>query len=91
MSIRPGDFVIATSGRDMGKCFIVLSVENQFLYLCDGKNRKVSTPKKKKAKHVSIAGAANDSIRGRLLDGGITNREVRRAISIFKGLTAESY
>lgn len=90
MSIRPGDFVIATYGRDMGKCFIVLSVENQFLYLCDGKNRKVSKPKKKKAKHVLIAGAVNDCIRSRLSGGGITNKEVRKAISNFKGLTAES-
>lgn len=89
MSIKPGDFVIAASGREKGKCFVVLSVENQFLYLCDGKNRKVSNPKKKKIKHIEYAGPANIDVCEKLQDG-ITDKVIRRALSEFKGnLTAE--
>jgi ribosomal protein L14E/L6E/L27E len=91
LSIKPGDFVIATSGRDMGKCFVVLSVENQFVYLCNGKNRKVSTPKKKKIKHIEFGGKANESVCQAVEKNELTDKTVRRAISQFKGyITAES-
>lgn len=91
MSIRPGDFVIATSGRDMGKCFVVLSVENQFVYLCNGKNRKVIAPKKKKIKHIEIKGRANEMVCQALENNELTDKSVRRAISQFNGcITAES-
>lgn len=80
--------MIANAGRDLGKCFVVLSVENQFLYLCDGKNRKVSIPKKKKLKHVSFAGNGYDTVCKCLQDGGITDRKIRKAISDFKGVLA---
>ncbi len=84
--------MIAKAGRDLGKCFIVLSVENQFLYLCDGKSRKVDTPKKKKIKHAEFAGTAADYIRTRLQEGGITNKDIRRAVSEFvRGVTAEKH
>lgn len=91
MSIKPGDFVIATSGRDMGKCFVVLSVENQFVYLCNGKNRKVDTPKKKKIKHIEYQDRANDKVCQALEKNELTDKAVRRAISEFQGyITAES-
>ena len=90
MSIKPGDFVIATSGKDMGKCFVVLSVENQFVYLCNGKNRKVSNPKKKKIKHIEIAVQATEKV-CRIQTDGLTDKAVRRAISQFRGyITAEN-
>ncbi|MBQ6998847.1 MAG: KOW domain-containing RNA-binding protein [Clostridia bacterium] len=90
MNIKPGDLVIATSGREKGKCFVVLSVENQFLYLCDGKNRKVSTPKKKKIKHTEYAGSTNSDVCEKL-QNGITDKAIRKTLSQFKGnLTAES-
>lgn len=90
MNIKPGDFVIAVSGREKGKCFVVLSVENQFLYLCDGKNRKVSKPKKKKIKHIEYAGTASSDVCQKL-QSGITDKAIRRALSEFRGnLTAES-
>lgn len=91
MSIKPGDFVIANAGKEKGKCFVVLSVENQFLYLCDGKNRKVSNLKKKKIKHTTYAGEASESICCNLQSGDITNKQIRSALSKFKSkLTAES-
>ena len=91
MSIKPGDFVIATSGKDMGKCFVVLSVENQFVYLCNGKNRKVSNPKKKKIKHVEFAVQATDQVCRMLQTNELTDKAVRRAISQLKGyITAEN-
>ena len=91
MNIKPGEFVIANAGKEKGKCFVVLSVENQFLYLCNGKNRKVSNPKKKQIKHVLKAGAYDEEIIRSISGGNLADRQIRRSISAFQGnLTAES-
>ena len=51
-NIKKGDLVVAKKGRDFGKTFLVVDVEDKFLYLVNGKERKVSKHKKKNAKHV---------------------------------------
>ena len=78
MDIHSGEFVYATKGRDTGKCFIVISAKDNYLYLCDGKNRKVSNPKKKKMKHVEATGDYDESVIKKLdAVGKLTNKEVR--------------
>jgi ribosomal protein L14E/L6E/L27E len=86
LDAHPGEFVYATAGRDKGKCFIVLSVENEYLYLADGRARKVSTPKKKKVKHVEMTGERDEFILSKLLQTGkVTNKEVRYSLSNYLG------
>ncbi|MBE7029993.1 MAG: hypothetical protein E7409_01035 [Ruminococcaceae bacterium] len=86
MDAHPGEFVYAKAGRDKGKCFIVLSIDGEYLYLCDGKARKVSTPKKKKVKHVELTGTSDEFIRNKLSAiGKLTNKEVRYSLSKYLG------
>ena len=47
-----GQMVFSKSGRDKGLPFIVCAIENNFVYLIDGKLRKIETPKKKKVIHI---------------------------------------
>ena len=56
MESHIAEIVYAIAGRDKGDCFIVTSQEENFVYLCDGKSRKVSNPKKKKIKHIKPLG-----------------------------------
>ena len=87
MNTHPGEFVYATSGRDAGKCFIVISCEDNYLYLCDGKSRKVSNPKKKKIKHVRLTGDKDDFIVNKLETvGKLTNKEVRYSLNNYLGV-----
>lgn len=46
-----GDVVLSIMGHDIGRLYVVLKKENQFLYLVDGKFRKKDNPKKKREKH----------------------------------------
>ena len=86
LDAHPGEFVYATAGRDAGKCFVVLAVENEFVFIADGKGRKVSTPKKKKNKHIKFTGKVDSFIESRLNSlNKVTNKEVRYAISNFLG------
>jgi len=90
MDIHPGEFVYAAKGRDSGKCFIVISCEDNYLYLCDGKSRKVSNPKKKKIKHVEATGKSDEFIVNRLAQvGKLTNKEVRYSLVRFTSEISE--
>ncbi len=66
MDIYPGRVVKANAGRDKDNYFVVLSVENNFCYISDGKIRKVDTPKKKKIKHLITTSYTLSLIKERL-------------------------
>lgn len=52
--IEIGRVVISAAGRDKGLPFAVVATEgDNYVYLADGKFRKLDNPKKKKVKHVT--------------------------------------
>ena len=51
MELVTGQIVYSKAGRDKKRCFIILKVEGEYVYLADGELRKVESPKKKKVKH----------------------------------------
>lgn len=55
MNIVQGDVVLATAGKEKNQIFVVLKVDNKFVWLVDGKRLKLSKSKKKSLKHVQKA------------------------------------
>ena len=48
-----GHVVLSTCGRDMGKLQMVLEIlDDSYVLVVDGKQRKIEKPKKKKIKHL---------------------------------------
>ena len=84
--VKCGDLVLSKAGRDTGKIFLVVTVNNEFAYLVDGRYRKVNNPKKKKLKHlkrVSVAGLIELAIQ--IQSGNpVGNERVYRAIKTAK-------
>ena len=84
MESHIAEFVVAKAGKDIGDCYMVVSEEDNYLFLSDGKRRKVSNPKKKKIKHVSFSGIRSDSAYEKLMSAGtLTDKSVRVALSDF--------
>jgi ribosomal protein L14E/L6E/L27E len=53
-TFKLGSVVISKAGRDSGKYFVVVKTEGEdYVYLADGSLRRLSKPKKKKAKHIA--------------------------------------
>jgi len=50
--LQIGDVVRATAGRDNGKLFVVVAMENEYVFIADGKTRKLAMPKRKNPKHI---------------------------------------
>ena len=51
-----GSLVLSKSGNDKGVFYYVVSADDKFVYLADGKKRKLEAPKKKNVRHVEIIG-----------------------------------
>jgi len=80
--VEPGELVMSCAGRDKGRFMIVLKViDDQYVYVADGKLRKVERPKKKKLKHLKVQNKISDFIREKLMNGRkVYNEEIRRAL-----------
>lgn len=51
--IRVYDIVESLAGHDKGRLYVVLKLEDGYVYLVDGKIRTLQNPKRKKRKHVA--------------------------------------
>lgn len=76
-----GQIVFSKCGRDKGKPFIIVSIEEEYVYLVDGKIRKVDTPKLKKKKHIQRTNTTIEWIKQKITqENKLTNQEVRKAL-----------
>lgn len=42
------------AGHDVGRIYVIMDVDDAYVYLVDGKGRTLDRPKKKKKRHVQI-------------------------------------
>ena len=80
-----GRVVCSKAGRDKGKIFIVVDlIDDNYVYLADGVLRKLSSPKKKKIKHLAAKSDCVTNIREKLLEGKkVFDSEIRSALDGF--------
>ena len=85
MDFRVGQIVRSRAGRDKGEWFCIVQVEEGFLYLADGKRRRLAAPKRKRSSHAELLGECDPSVQDRLRrNETVGNRELRRALAAFR-------
>lgn len=52
MELSQGTVVVSKAGRDKDYFMLVVKAENGFVFVADGKERKLETPKRKNPKHL---------------------------------------
>ena len=91
MTLTRGNVVRSVAGHDKGDLFLILREEGDFVWLVDGRCRKIETPKKKRRKHVVSAGVWTHPVIGRLIDGEpVLDSEIRRALAAFRNRFSET-
>ena len=81
MELEIGNIVISTMGRDKGLYFIVVGIEENYVYLVDGSVRKVDKPKKKKIKHIELTSFHEENIALKVINKHkITNQDIKKAL-----------
>lgn len=88
-----GRLVISTAGHDMGSFYVVLSQEEKFLYLSDGKYHPIEKQKKKSIKHVGVYKTyVGEELYKRIINKEeIFNHEIKYAIKMLKDGKEEGY
>lgn len=76
MEIKPGMMVRSLAGRDKGGFMVVVSAADGYVFLADGKERRLGSPKKKSVKHIAPTKTVID-----LCD--LTDRGLRAAVRRF--------
>ena len=50
--MRVGEVVESLAGRDQGSLGVVVRTDDRYVYVCDGKERRLKSPKRKNPRHV---------------------------------------
>ena len=75
--IPVGTVVKAKAGRDKEGFFVVVKSEDKWVFIADGKRRKVENPKKKNPVHLTVT----NTVLSHSMD---TNRNIRKALRDFR-------
>ena len=76
------DVVLSTTGRDKGKIFYVIGIEDDMLLLANGKDRTLDKPKRKKQKHVQKVLRSETRVAAKLSSGDkVLNSELRKDLA----------
>lgn len=76
-----GCFATSIAGHDHNNIYVIIDSDDEYVYLVDGKIRKVNNPKKKKLKHVQLIKRTDDTIAGRINNNvALSNEDIKYAI-----------
>lgn len=71
--IAAGTVVISGAGHDCGRAMLVVRIDGDYIFVADGKERKLEKPKKKNQKHVRVTNRV-------ICPDGLTDRKLRRTL-----------
>ena len=82
MEIDKSSLVVSKAGRDQGQLFYVIDTDEQYVYLADGKSRRLEKPKRKKRKHVEQVPRTESRIAEKIRNGEkVLNSELRKELA----------
>lgn len=83
--LKIGQVVKSKAGRDKGDWMVIINIlNNDLVEVCNGVNRKVSNPKKKKVKHLSKTNYISDLIIEKIAkELKISNADIRSTLEPF--------
>lgn len=83
---RVGSLCVSLAGHDAGLILVIVGgAGSDCVYVADGKTRKLSSPKLKKTKHISILDRLSQKTCEEIAGGKATDSLLRREINRFIG------
>ena len=84
MEVDKSSLIVSKAGRDKGQLFYVIDTDEQYVYLVDGKSRKLEKPKRKKRKHVRKLPQTDTRVAEKIRNGEkVLNSELRKELASF--------
>ena len=83
MELSKADMIVSLAGRDKGQLFFVVDTDEQYVYLADGKGRRLESPKRKKRRHVRKLPLYESRVAEKIRNGDkVLNSELRRELAV---------
>lgn len=82
---QTGDIAISLAGHDKGKAYVILHIEHNTVWLCDGKYKKQSSPKKKNIKHIQVIKQNDPEWVNKIESGRVIDEEIKYFLKINGG------
>lgn len=80
-----GEFAKSKAGHDKDEIFIIINIEEEYVFLADGRIRTISKPKKKKVKHIQVINKIDEELQNKINSGKVLrNEDIKRAIKCYK-------
>ncbi len=76
---RKGGFCISKAGHDSGTVYVVVE-DRPCVYVCDGKRRLLSNPKRKNPAHLQPVNYRDEALECRLEAGKLRDEDVKYSI-----------
>ena len=57
-----GNMAASKAGHDKGGLYIIIREDEEYVYLCDGRLKKLANPKRKNKKHIQIEGTVVEKL-----------------------------
>lgn len=82
---RIGEFAKSKAGHDKNQIFIIINIEDEYVYLADGKTRSLDKAKKKKIKHIQVINEIDEELQKKIISKNtLLNEDIKRAIKCYK-------
>ena len=83
MELSKADMIVSLAGRDKGQLFFVVDTDEHYVYLEDGKGRRLESPKRKKCRHVRKLPLYASRVAEKIRNGDkVLNSELRRELAV---------
>ena len=81
-----GNFAVSLAGHDKDLLYIIIREDTEYVYLCDGRLKKMNCPKRKNKKHIQvIKTGTNEELKKRLqTETVVHDEEIKRTIKLYK-------
>lgn len=73
-------FARSLAGHDKGKLYLIISADEEYVYLSDGKLKTLDHLKKKRFRHVQVDYHIHETIADKL--DSLKNEDIKRAIKL---------
>ncbi len=73
-----GRIVCSKAGRDKEYFLVVVKEDQDFVYVCDGKERPLERPKRKNKKHIQLTNTVLSE------NSYKTNKQLKKALAVYK-------
>lgn len=79
-----GSLVISKAGHDKGQIYVIIKVDEEYIYLSDGIYKTLDKLKKKKIKHIQRINYIDEQINKKIKNHEpMINEEIKRTIKLY--------